>query len=172
MIQQAFRIPETTLGKLGHQVQGIRSNDNLLLLADPVQMPHQFRQRDAAEVEALAPGHDGGQNPLGICGGQHKNHPWRRLLQRFEESVEGCRGQHVTLVHHVDLPAQLYRRKTGPLDELSNVVHPCVGSRVNLDHVQSIASGNGDTGLTPTAWFCRRFRAAGAVEGTGQNAGT
>jgi hypothetical protein len=127
-------------------------------------MAHQGLQGDPAEIEALAAAQDGGQHPLGICGGQHEHHPRRRFLQGLEQGVEGGGGEHVALVHHVDLPAGLDRGEARPFDQLPDVVDAGVGGGVDLDHIEGVAGGDVEAQLAASAGLRGRSRAGQAIE--------
>ena len=109
MIEEALRIPKAALGPLGHHMQGFWGDLNLLLCGNPTQVLLEGIERDPAEIEALAAAEDRGQHPLRIRGRQHEHHPRWRLLEGFEQGIEGRRGEHVAFIHHVDLPAGLHR---------------------------------------------------------------
>ena len=109
LIEEALGIPQAPLGPLGDHMQGFGGDLDRLLLSDPAQVLLEGIQGNAPVVEALTTAQDRGQNPLRVGGGQHKDHPRRRLLQGFEQGVEGRGREHVALVHHVDLPAGLNR---------------------------------------------------------------
>ena len=171
LIQQALGIAQAPLGPLGHHVQGFGGDADLFLLGDPAQVPLQGLQRNAAEVEALAAAQDGGQHPLGVGGGQHEHHPRRRLLQGFEQGVEGGGGEHVALVHHIHLPAGLHGCEAGALDQLADVVDTGVGGGVDLDHIEGIACGDAGAQLAHSAGIRGGAVAGDAVERAGQDAG-
>ena len=171
LIQQAFGVAQAALGPLGHHLQGLGGDADRFLGGDPGEVLFQGLQGDAAEIEALAAREDRGQHPLGIGGGQHEHHPRRRLLQGLEQGVEGGGGEHVALVHHVDLPAGLHRCEAGALDQLADVVDAGVGGGINFDHVEGIADGDRGAEFTGAAGLgCRPF-AGHAVERAGQDAG-
>ena len=171
LVQQAFGIPQSSLGPLGHHMQGLRCDADLFLFGDPAQVPLQGLQRDPAEIKSLTAAQDRGQNPLGIGGGQHKHHPWRWFLQGLEQGVEGRGGKHVAFVHHVHLPARLHRREAGTLNQLADVVDAGVRGGVDLDHIQGAPGGDAAAELADTTGFGRRIGAGYAVEGTRQDAG-
>ena len=62
---------------------------------------------------------------------------FRRLLQCFEQRVEGAGGQHVDLIDDVDPVFALGRRVADLVPDLTDVVHTVVGSRVDLDEVEA-----------------------------------
>ena len=86
------------------------------LFRDPGEVLFQRIEGNSSEIEALAAAEDGRENPLRIGGGQHEHHLRGWFFQRFEQGVEGCRGEHVAFIHHVHLPAGLNRCKTRPFD--------------------------------------------------------
>ena len=171
LIQQTLGITQPALGPLGYHVQGLGCDRDRLLLGDPGQMALQGLQRDPPEVEALTAAEDRRQHPLGVGGGQHEHHPRRRLLQGFQQGVEGCGGEHVALVHHIHLPARLHRREAGALDQLADVVHAGVGGGVDLDHIEGVAGGDRGAQLAHAAGLRGGSVTADAVERAGQDAG-
>ena len=77
------------------------------------------------------------QSSAARCG-EHEDHSRRRLLQDLEQRVPGLAGQHVGLVHDVDLVVPRLRgRIHGALPQLARVVHPPVARSVDLDHVEA-----------------------------------
>ena len=116
MIQQAFRIPQASLGSLGHHVNCFRLDVDRFLFGDPSQMLVEGIERNASEIKALATAEDRRQHPLRVGGGQYEDHLWWRFLQGFQQGVEGCSGEHVALVHHIYLPAGLHRCEAGAFD--------------------------------------------------------
>ena len=116
LIQQAFRIAQSTLGSLGHDVDGFGLDGDGFLFGDPSQMLFQRIEGNPSKIEPLAAAKDGREHPLWIGGGKHEHHLWGWFFQRLEQGVEGCRGKHVAFIHHIHLPAGLNRCKARPLD--------------------------------------------------------
>ena len=69
LIQQAFRIPQASLGPLGHHMNGLRLDFDRFLFGDPAQMIVEGIQRNAPEIKALTTAQDCRQHPLRVCGG-------------------------------------------------------------------------------------------------------
>ena len=145
--------------------------------ADGLQSCLHVARREAAEVEALAAGDDGGQDPVRFRGAEDEVGPRRGLLQRLEERVEGEVREHVDLVDDVHLGAAL--RRPGAEDTLlqvADVVDAPVAGGVHLDEVQSTAlvhveaEGAGVVGVAVMG-LAEGGVEAPAVEGLGKDAG-
>ena len=67
------------------------------------QVPDDESDGDAAQIEALAAGEDGGQDLLRLGGGEHELHMRGGFLEGLEEGVERLLGQHVDFVDDVNL---------------------------------------------------------------------
>ena len=171
LVEQALGIAQAPLGPLGHHMQGFGSNADLLFGGDVAQVAFEGVEGDAAEIKPLAAAQDRRQHPLGIGGGEHENHPRWRLLQGFEQGVEGGRREHVALVDHVHLPARLHRRKAGALDQFADVVDPGVRGGIDLDDVEGVAGGDAGAEGANAAGVWGGAVAADAVERAGQDAG-
>ena len=75
----------------------------------------------------------------------------RRLLQRLQKRVECVLGQHVDFVDDVDLVACRNRRITHRLNDLPDIVHAGIRSRVHLDDVHVPPLGDGNTSFAHPA---------------------
>ena len=106
---------------------------------------------DAGKIVPLAPGKDGGGDLLDLRGRQNKDDVGGRLLQRFQQGVERCRGEHVHLVDDI------YLIMTGAggvgcfITQITDIVHAVVGGRVHLHHVQNAAVVDAPADLALTA---------------------
>ena len=69
-----------------------------------------------------------------------------RLFQRFEERVEGIRGELMDLVNDVDLVAPARRRVLHVLPERADIVDAAVRRGVDLDEVDRLGIGAHDAG--------------------------
>ncbi len=125
---------------------------------DALQLGHPFEEvggevlgGQAAEVEPLAPADDGGRHLVRLGGGQDEADAGRGLLEHLQEGVERLARQALGLVDDVDLLPAHGRRGGGPLAELTGVVHPAVGGRVDLDDVEVRALPDPDALLADPA---------------------
>ena len=171
LIQEAFGIAQTSLGALGHDMNGFRLDLDRFLLSDPAQMRLEGIEGDPPEIKTLAAAEDRGQHPLRVCCRQDEHHLWRRLLQGLEQSVERCGGQHVALVHHIHLPAGLHWGEARAFDQLPDVVNAGVGGGIDLDHIQGGAGGDRRAQLAVPAGLRRRPVAVEAIQRASQDPG-
>ncbi len=74
---------------------------------------------DPAQVKTLTPADDGGQNLVAFRRREDEFDVGRWLLQRFQERVERCVGEHVHFVEDKDLEATV---RGGELDLVEHVV--------------------------------------------------
>ena len=121
------------------------------------------------ELQALAAGGDGRQDLVGLGRGQDELHPGRRLFEGLEQRVEGVLRELVDFVDDEDLERAARRGELALVADLLRVLDGAVGGGVDLDDVEAVALLDreadrvveGEVGL----------RAAGAVQGLGQDAG-
>jgi len=126
----------------------------------------QFLTTQQAEVETLAAAEDGARDLVGLGGGEEEVHPRRRLLEDLQQRVEGPLGEHVDLVDDEDPAAALAGRVLGHVPQLADVVDARVAGRVDLQHVQVAALGDGQAGVALAAGI--PLAVLGAVQGLGQ----
>ena len=125
--------------------------------------------QNALEGEALAPGEHGGRDLVQLRGGQDEHQVLRRLLDGFQQGVEGLGGQHVDLVDDID---PLFQHRGGVYrlaEQLPDVVHPAVAGGVQLRHVQQGAAVDAPAGLALVAGG--PVLRVQAVDGLGQDPG-
>ena len=99
---------------------------------------------------------------------QHEYGVVRRLLQRLEQRVEGRLGQHVHLVHDVDLVPGLVRDEVDLLAQAPYVVYPAVAGGVNLHQVDGAPLVDTDAHHAPVVGLA--FLGRQAVNGLCQDA--
>ena len=100
------------------------------------------RQRDAAQVEALAAADDRGQYFVCLGRGKDELHVRRRLFQRLQKRIKRCGGKHVDLIDVVDLVAATRRGVFHALPQVADLVHAVVACAVDLQHIQAVALGD------------------------------
>ena len=81
-----------------------------------------------------------------LRGSQNEHQMLRRLLQNFQQGVEGRRGQHVDLVHDVDPLFHIGGGVDGLVPEGPDLVHAVVGGGVQLQHIQKAAVLDAEAG--------------------------
>ena len=130
---------------------------------------------DPPEVEALEAGEHRRRrlgNLLRLRRGEDEHHARRRLLENLQQRVPRLSGEHVRLVHDIDLVSVLTAgRVHRPLTQVSGVVHATIRGSVDLHHVERRRPGP-----NPGARFTRPAGLAvlaflRAVEGHRQHAG-
>ena len=167
LFQGAQRVAEGAGGVAGDQGRGPAVDiDRLSRRHAPDHGSHLLGGR-AAEVEAVAAIDHGGQDLLGLGGGQDEDRAWRRLLEGLEEGVPGLLGEHVGFVEDVDLVAPGDRGHL--LAQLADVVDRVVGGGVHLDHVERGGAGDRHARVAGAAGADRG--AVLAVQAGGQDLG-
>ncbi len=124
---------------------------------------------DGAEVEALAAGEDGGQDLVRLGGGEDEFHVRRRFFERLEQGVERRVGEHVDLVDVVDLELAAGGGEAHGFAEVADLFDAVVGGAVDFEHVERAAFGDLDADVFVGIEV--GFRAAGAIERLGEDAG-
>ena len=114
----------------------------MLLPGNKVQMLDNLPRGNALEVETLATGEDSWQHFMHICGGQDKDSIAWRLLQGLEQGIKGFGGQHVRFVKHINLVLTRGGRHHDLFAQVTDAVNTTIGSGINLDDIERVASGN------------------------------
>ena len=109
---------------------------DLFRSGDALQMLHQQRGIDAAQIEALAARQHGHRHLADFGGGEDELGVRRRLFQRLEQRIEGGARQHVHFVEDVDLVARRHRRVADGVVDLAHVLDAVVRGGVHLDDVE------------------------------------
>src|SRR5262249_18528963 len=126
-----------------------------------------LRKADSRKIEALAARQDRGRYLLHFGRSQNEFHMCRRLLQRFEKSVEGVLGQHVNFVDDVDLVARSSRPVLDILANFADLIDAAVARCIDLEHVDIFSRSNRPALSALIAWSDRR--STNAVERLGQD---
>ncbi|MEJ2207023.1 MAG: hypothetical protein P8170_23305, partial [Gemmatimonadota bacterium] len=173
LVQEGQRVPHAPIGLPGHDSEGFFGRRLPFPFQHDLEASHDVAHADPSEVEALTARQNGrGRllDLLGLRGGEYEDDPRRRLLQDLQQRVPRFPGEHVGLVHDVDLETAFLRgRVHGPLPQIPCVIHAAVGRRVDLHHVQS-GVATPDPGATRALSAGFAFvTPVGAVEGHGQH---
>ncbi|OAV67832.1 hypothetical protein Barb6XT_01301 [Bacteroidales bacterium Barb6XT] len=148
---------------LGYDVKGFRFGGRTLALRHVLQVIHDVGNGDAGKVVDLATGEDG-RNHLVLLGGrQNKKGMTRRFFQRFEESIESRRTEHVHLINDKDLIPADGRRNAHLLNERADVLHRIVGSRIQFMYIIGTLLVESRAGFAGVAGFALR-RGSQAVD--------
>ena len=166
LIRQAQRVPHAALRRPGNGHQALRVNDGPSAFQYRLHPACHIPDGQPVKIKPLAPGDNGGWDPLGFRGGQDEHHMARRLLQGLKQGVKGIGREGVRLIDDIDLGAQFQRGIAYLIQYGADILHPVVAGCVQLHDIHMIPLG---------ALACRTL-AAGlpalgllAVHGTGQN---
>ena len=114
------------------------------------------------QIEPLTTAEDGCQNFLRLGGSKNKFHMLGRLFQRLQKRVKRRRRKHVHLVDEIDFVTPFGRCISHVLAQLAHVLDAVVACAVDLDHVETVATGDLAAVVAHAAW--RNRRAFNAVE--------
>ncbi len=123
--------------------QRFRLGFDRFLAGDALQMLHQKRGVDPAQIEALAARQYGDRHFADFGGGEDELGVRRRLFQRLEQRVEGGARQHVHFVEDIDLVARRDRRIADGVVDRAHVVDAVMRGGVHLDDVEMAAFHDG-----------------------------
>ena len=98
---------------------------------------------DAAEGKPLAPGQDGGRHLMKLGGRQNKQQMLRRLLNDFQQRIEGGQGQHMHLIDDIHPLFYLGRRVNRIVPQVTNVIHAVIGGSIDFQHIHAGSVING-----------------------------
>ncbi len=140
LVEQAEGVAHAPLSLAGDGGQGLGRHADAVLLAHRLQPPDDLPSSQTVEVVALAAGGNGDGDLVCLGGGQHEGHVPRRLLQRFQQGVEGGLGQHMNLVDDVDLVLEFSRGKLDVVPQAADVVDATVRGGVDFDDVHALAA--------------------------------
>ena len=139
LIEQREQIAHRAFGGAGDERQRFRLRFDQFLPSDILQMLHQERGVDPAQIEALAARQHRDRHFADFCGGEDELGVRRRLFQRLKQRVESGARQHVHLVENIDLVAGGNRRIADGVVDLADVVDAVMGRGVHLDDVEMAA---------------------------------
>ncbi len=163
LIEHGFCITHSAVGASGECFCSCLGELDGLLGGDGQEVRRDEGCRDALEIEALATAEDSSGNLLGVGGGKDEFDVGGGFLEGFEEGVERGVGEHVDLVHDVDLVLATRRRVLDVLDDdLPYFIDSRVGGGVEFEHIETGARCNLPAGVAFAAW--RSGGARGAVQ--------
>ena len=169
LIEQIHRIAQRARRLARDQLQPACGDVDAFTFGDHLKAPDHGVQRDAAEVEALAAGEDGGRKLVRLGGGEHEDDVGGRLLQRLQQRVERRFGEHMRFVDEVELVARPAGRDAGALTQRPHIVDAAVRGGVELDQVQRLAAQERDARLALVVGLA--FEGRSAVHSPGEDAG-
>ena len=71
-------------------------------------------------------------------GGEDEFYVGRRFLERFEERIEGCSGEHVDFVDDVNLEMSFARRVADVVAQLADLFDPVVTRAIDFEDIEAI----------------------------------
>ena len=121
-----------------HTAVRLLRNDgkSLVLILDALFLRYRFQMVDGVtyrhplEVVNLTTAQDCRQDLVFLCGGEDEDDMRGRLFQRLQESVKGCRGEHMHLVDDKHLVFTHLWRYTGLFHQGLDMLHGVVGGSV------------------------------------------
>lgn len=75
------------------------------------------------------------------------------LLKGLEESIEGSFGEHMNLVDDINLVFGLGWLELGSLDNITDIINPCIGRSIDLDDIQESPFVECSTIVTDSTWI-------------------
>ena len=141
-VQNRQGIAQCTIGQTGDQFCAVGGQLQLFLPGDILHPPCDILRPDAGKIVPLAAGKNGGGHLLDLGGGQNEDDVCGRLLQRFQQRIEGRCRQHVHLVDDIHLILAGAGGVGGLVPQVADVIHAVVGGCVHLHHIQQAAVVN------------------------------
>ena len=150
-VQNGQRIAHGAIGQPGDQLCAVAGQLQALLPGDVLHPLGDIFGSDAGEIIPLAAGQDGGGDLLDLRRRQDEDHVGGRFFQRFQQRIEGCRGEHVHLVDDIYLILARAGGVGGLVAQVADVIHAVVGRRIHLHHVKDAAVVDAAADLTLAA---------------------
>src|ERR1700722_3822543 len=123
-----------------------------------------------AKTEVLAARPDGLRDVFRLCGRQHEHDVIRRLFERLEQSIESGISDLVSFVENIDLEAIARGTIPRSLAQFPDLINATVGSGVDLDYVDGVASADLGTGFANATGFRNGLIRRTAIQRRRQNA--
>ena len=150
LIQQRQGITGRAFTCARDHLQGIIFDGDIFLLTQAAHIGRHLGGVDAAQIKALAAGENRNGHFANFGGRENEFHMFGRLLECFQQTIEGCCREHMHLIDDVDLVAGTDRLIARRFDDLSDIVDRGVGSGVHFHDVDMAAFHDG---LTMAAHF-------------------
>ena len=171
LVEDAQSVTHTTVGLLGDDGQRLLLILYALLLGNVLQVVDGIGYRHTLEVVNLATTENGGQYLVLLRSSQDEDDVCWRFLQCLQESVKGCRREHVHLVNDKDLILAQLRRDARLLHQRLDVLYRVVRCGIELKDVQRSLFVERLTRLTFVARLAVTRRVL-AVDGLGKDTRT
>ena len=172
LIKHRLGITHRSVGAAGDGSGGLRSENDLLVFGNMLQVRRDQFRRQPTEIEPLAAAENRGRHLLCLGRGKEELHVLRRFLQCLEQGVESRGAEHVHLVDEVDLVGAASRSVGGVLAERADALDAVVAGTVDLHHIEATPFGDLDAGIAGAAGVVGRpLTACLAIQRLGQDAG-
>ena len=167
LVEHGLGIAHATFGRARDDLGCRRVELHLFQFGDGQQMVGRHVIADGLEVEALAAADDRGRKFVRLGRGEEEFHVGRRLLEGFEQGVEGRTAQHVNLVDQVDAELASCRQEADVLAQLADLLDAIVARAVDLEDIETDPGGNFAAGIALSARCLGR--PVDAIERFGEN---
>ncbi len=147
LVQQRKCVPHPAVRQPGQQIGPGVGQMDALLPRHIFQPPGNVHGRDPLKRKLLASGFDGGRYLVQLRSGQNEHQMLRRLLQNFQQGVEGGGGEHMHLVHDIHPLAHGSRGIDRLVPQRPHLVHPVVGGSVQFQYLHHRAVLDALTGI-------------------------
>ncbi len=134
-VEQRERVSERAVGNRGDQHGGAVVERDVLLIRHIEQPVGDGARRNAVEIKPLTARLDGEHDLVDFCCCEDEHDMLWRLLEDFEQCVEGLGGEHMHLVDDIDLVTALVGRALHLVDDAADVVDLAVRGSVHLKYV-------------------------------------
>src|SRR5208282_1672414 len=175
LVENGERVAHRAVARFRQQGEGVLVGGDLFFRHDVAELPYYVVELHRPVTEVLAARADGLGNIFGLGGGHHEDDVAGRLLQRFEQRIEGGVGDLVGLVENVDFEAVARRTVARGLTQFADLVDAAIGGGVDFNYVHGVAGANLGAGIAYAAGLGhrlpRRFIGRAAVQRHGQDAG-
>ena len=132
LVENGQSIPHGSVCLVGDDVKGFVVDADALLACHHPEVPDYVLHRNPVEVVGLAAGEYGRENLVLLGGCKYKYGVCRRLLEGFEEGVEGLLREHMHLVYDIDTVFAHLRRHPDLVHKGLDVFHSVVGCGIEL----------------------------------------
>ncbi|MPN11572.1 hypothetical protein SDC9_158875 [bioreactor metagenome] len=103
LVHNAYGISHGSVGISRYEPQSIVISFNIFFLTYIFQSIHNIILNEALEIKSLASGQYSSGQFVRLCCCQYKFYIGRRLLQGFQQCIEGFIGEHMHLVNYIYL---------------------------------------------------------------------
>lgn len=142
LIEGGLGVAHAALGAAGDGDEGILGGVDGFGFADEAEAVGDVAGADAAEVEALTAGEDGGGDFLRFGGGEEEFDVCGGLFEGFEEGVEGTNGEHVDFVDDINFVAGVVGAEFGVFADFADGIDAVVAGPVDFEDVHGVAGGD------------------------------